>query len=108
VWGPCMADKARKVLFRGVAREVLLMKTRRLMPSAPDFTRLAAVSHQSYIVSISVRSVPEQSHPSVSGKIESPDHVGLLGHDPGPGGLLVGANYQPTAKQPATASQRST
>jgi hypothetical protein len=42
------------------------------------------------------------------GRLEAPEHVGLLGHDPGPGGLLVGANYQPAAKQPATASQRST
>jgi len=41
-------------------------------------------------------------------RLKAPDHVGLLGHDPGPGGLLVGANYQPAAEQPAMASQGST
>jgi hypothetical protein len=39
-------------------------------------------------------------------RLKAPDHVGLLGHDPGPGGLLVGANYQPAAEQPPMARKR--
>jgi hypothetical protein len=47
--------------------------------------------------------------PGISGARKAPDRTRwVLGHDPGPGGLLVGANYQPAVNQAATASQRST
>jgi len=46
--------------------------------------------------------------PGINGQEKPRIACWVLGYDPGPGGLLVGANYQPAIDQVATASQRST